>query len=499
MYMYMWVYIYIHACVVFTILVAGKLCGRYGCLHLSIGEAIRRVVAQFPHSELTHQLLAHLQVGQTVPEELCVLALDRILLDVQCTTRGFVLDGWPLTKSHVDLLTKHRIIPVVIVEMQVSDKEMLRRAELDRKSPTRTYPVHDSTSILLVRSANYRKHVESVREWYSTQHHNWQQVDGERSRWWVWEKTREVALTSARQIQHYLARITSGRAAALRGLCVTPAEFEACLGEFSHYCPVNLAQNELVDCSHELSLQYSAEFRGQYYKMSGKAELEAFLHDPEQYVSPATPHPLPPPDLLPTRRSQSEVKAMFPKSFEIQGFCPVTYVDGKRRYECLVAGNPGFAAEYKKKLYCFASETHLDKFTRRPDKYEVNSLPAKLPPPRQPVAVTSLPMLGYLEQSAAISVINALSAVGAQKPKYPFLSSTKSALIYFAYHLKAYNPKSSDYVRNKYKKKLAYFEEKCSLISYLSSSMSSGYCEPCTRPIDFDHKISRFLGLKQCT
>ena len=84
----MWVYIYIHARVVFTILVAGKLCGRYGCLHLSIGEAIRRVVAQFPHSELTHQLLAHLQVGQTVPEELCVLALDRTLLDVQCTTRG---------------------------------------------------------------------------------------------------------------------------------------------------------------------------------------------------------------------------------------------------------------------------------------------------------------------------------------------------------------------------------------------------------------------------
>ena len=76
---------------VFTVLltlVAGKLCDRYGCLHLSIGEAMRKVVVQFPHSELTHQLLAHLQAGQTVPEELCVLALDRILLDVQCTTRG---------------------------------------------------------------------------------------------------------------------------------------------------------------------------------------------------------------------------------------------------------------------------------------------------------------------------------------------------------------------------------------------------------------------------
>lgn len=52
-----------------------------------------------------------------------------------------------------------------------------------------------------------------------------------------------------------------GLAAALYGLCITPAEFKARLGEFSHYCPVNLAQNELVDCSHEHSLKYSAEFR----------------------------------------------------------------------------------------------------------------------------------------------------------------------------------------------------------------------------------------------
>ena len=74
----------------------------------------------------------------------------------------------------------------------------------------RSYPVHDSTNILLVRLANYRKHVEGVREWYSTQHHNWLLVDGERSQWWVLEKTRQMALMSARQIQQYLARIMDG-------------------------------------------------------------------------------------------------------------------------------------------------------------------------------------------------------------------------------------------------------------------------------------------------
>lgn len=73
--------------------------------------------------------------------------------------------------------------------------------------------------------------------------------------------------------------------------------------------------------------------------------------------------------------------------------------------------------------------------SRQPDHYEVAVLPTKLPPLKQPVPVTSLPMLGYLEQTAATAIINALSAVGSLKPKFPFLNSTKSALIYVAYHL----------------------------------------------------------------
>jgi len=50
---------------------------------------------------------------------------------------SYVLDGWPLTKSQVELLTKFRIVPVVVLELEVSDQEMLRRAQLDRNSPAR--------------------------------------------------------------------------------------------------------------------------------------------------------------------------------------------------------------------------------------------------------------------------------------------------------------------------------------------------------------------------
>ena len=63
----------------------------------------------------------------------------------------------------------------------------------------------------------------------------------------------------------------------------------------------------------------------------------------------------------------------------------------------------------------------------------------------------------------------------------------------------AYNAKSSDYARNKYKRKLARFDEQCQLITYLSSSMQKGYREPQERPIDFQHKMGSFLNLERTT
>ena len=66
--------------------------------------------------------------------------------------------------------------------------------------------------------------------------------------------------------------------------------------------------------------------------MASKIELDKFLISPEKFVSPDAPHALPPQELLPQKKSYADVKALFPKQIELQGFCPVTYVDGKYRF-----------------------------------------------------------------------------------------------------------------------------------------------------------------------
>ena len=76
------------------------------------------------------------------------------------------------------------------------------------------YPIHDSPTILLVRSGQYHKHREALQQWYHQQHDNWNTIDGERSQWWVWNEIRCKALHTAVQIQQYIDRTRVGKTTA---------------------------------------------------------------------------------------------------------------------------------------------------------------------------------------------------------------------------------------------------------------------------------------------
>jgi adenylate/nucleoside-diphosphate kinase len=73
---------------------------------------------------------------------------------------------------------------------------------------------------------------------------------------------------------------------------------------------------------------------------------------------------------------------------------------------------------------------------RAPWKYTNQVLPKKLPPCSNPITVQGLPIIGYLEQSVATSLVDALSSLGHVKPKYPFKSLKGSAIEYLALYLK---------------------------------------------------------------
>ncbi|XP_021097664.1 adenylate kinase 9 isoform X2 [Heterocephalus glaber] len=479
--------------------VAKKLASEYGLKHLSVGEALRSVLSHHPETELALMLNWHLHKGMTVPDELTVQALDLSLMDSACSTAGVIIDGYPVTTHQMDLLETRSIIPMIVFELEVPSEEIFRRLLLEKRNElSLPYPLHNSAQIIAIKNAVYHKNIGTIRQYYQEQHQNWYVIDGFHSKWWVWNEVIKTIQMVNKYVQKYMERITEGKATCIDKLCITPQELISRLGEFGQFCPVSLAESyELFDCSETTSLEFAAEFRGHYYKMNSREKLNKFLENPELYVPPLAPHPLPSANMIPKRLTLSELKSRFPKSAELQGYCPVTYEEGEHRYEALVPGNSNYVVEYRDRIYICENKEKLQKFLRLPLKYWDQKLPHKLPPLKEPMNLTSLPLPGYLEQGIATSLIKAMNAAGCMKPKFPFLSIRRSALLYVAFHLKAFNPRGSEYTRKKYKKKMEQFMERCELIRYLSANMTRKYKEPQFRAIDFNHKLQTFLSLRK--
>ncbi|XP_039454978.1 adenylate kinase 9 isoform X1 [Oreochromis aureus] len=470
---------------------------KYGLARLSIGSVMRMVLDTQGNTDLAIQMKEYLLQGLVVPDELAIQCLEVALMNSVCSTQGYVLDGFPMTLKQAELMGSQNIIPMIVVELELDIVEVLKRGLADKMKPNKPHLTHDSSEILHIRNSCYKKEVVHVRHHFQQQYQNCLLLNGLKSKWWIWDRMIKEVSTSMKYIQTYLDRIQRGQAACINKLCITPKEFDCRLGEFGQYCPVCMALHyHLVDISETAALTHAAEYRGHYFKMCDENHLEMFLSTPDQFVTPGCPHTLPKPHLLPRKLTEIQVKNRFPQQVEMKGFCPVTYLDGKQRYEALVRGKMEYAVEYRERIYIFETKEKRDKFMRTPETYWAQKLPIKVPPLSDPVHLTSLPTLGYLEQGVAEAVIKAMTAAGCLKPKHPYLSLKRSALSYVALYLKAFNHKSTDSIRQLYKKKLALFEENCMLIPYLSTVMKGNYRPPSERPIDFEFKLNRFLGLR---
>ena len=67
--------------------------------------------------------------GGTLPDELLMIGLEKILLEPQSQIRGVVLDGFPQSKAQFDALQRRSILPLRVIELNIKDQECHRRNE----------------------------------------------------------------------------------------------------------------------------------------------------------------------------------------------------------------------------------------------------------------------------------------------------------------------------------------------------------------------------------
>ncbi|CAI2736114.1 unnamed protein product [Schistosoma spindalis] len=263
----------------------------------------------------------------------------------------------------------------------------------------------------------------------------------------------------------------------------------------------NNNSNELNNLIYiHTSMRFTAEYEGRYYRMAGSSELQAFLANPTRYVSPNNINALPENELIPIRLKGDKLKQIhdsFPKQLALNGYCPVCFYDSKLRYEGLKLGLPEYLANYDHKIYAFCSNNCLLNFLRKPVLFANLQLPHKLPPVANPITVKSLPLPGFLEQTLAVALRRALSSMSQERPKFPFITIKRSALIYMGLHLKAYNPRFLINEQKKNQQKLANYMNACHLIPWLAKSMPIQFLPVSKRSMEFNTKLDQFLGLEK--
>lgn len=69
-------------------LVCNKFSEKYGVERLSLGVATRRILETQPKSHLCSKIMSYLCKGLLLPDELAIEALEIVLLNMTCQTKG---------------------------------------------------------------------------------------------------------------------------------------------------------------------------------------------------------------------------------------------------------------------------------------------------------------------------------------------------------------------------------------------------------------------------
>ncbi|KAJ3094596.1 adenylate kinase [Phlyctochytrium planicorne] len=471
-----------------------RACADLELIPLTLPRIIESLLSKGEHSNLSKKIHTVLAQGLTLPDELKVDALLRVTSRGICQAKGWILDDFPHNLSVAESLEKRGFIPHLIIQLDIMDSSMIKRALEDfKESAKKGIPDLNFEPVIRDWDDYYRGQVSSLQNFYDRRYANWVTLDASKSKWSLKTALKSFLEGGTTRRQNYVDLRTKGRAAPVGNIGLSLSHLSRQMGKFGDYCPVNLLdRGELV--KGPMDTTFTAEYQNRYYRMADAEALNAFLESPEKYIlGPDLP------ESLPERRPMSILS--FPRQLELQGFCPVTYFDGPQgqSFGSMVTGRMDMIVEYENKLYAMTNEEKLLRFMRTPWVFINLELPKKLPPKLAPIPIGTLPLIGYLEQTVARTLSESLCAVGSARPKYPYFDLKRSACEYLALYLKANNVRSKEWVRQSFKSKLSNFRNGCDLLMDLTkilNSTSGSFVPLDHRDSDIDRKLNMLIELR---
>eukprot|EP00898_Chlorokybus_atmophyticus_P007452 jgi/Chlat1/7708/Chrsp66S00563 len=157
---------------------------KYGLVHVSVGDLLRAEVEKGTDGGVRAK--GFMDAGKLVPDDVVVTMVKSRLAQPDCVEHGWLLDGYPRSRSQAEALEQAGIRPQVFILLKVPDERILERVTGRRSDPEtgRVYhltfapPENEEVAARLVQRSDdtedtcrqrlktYHKHTEAVIEMY---------------------------------------------------------------------------------------------------------------------------------------------------------------------------------------------------------------------------------------------------------------------------------------------------------------------------------------------
>lgn len=303
-----------------------------------------------------------------------------------------------------------------------------------------------------------------VMSFYQKYYNNVTDIDGTKSKWSVEDKSLAAieAFIEARQnfARDFCFRnppMKAARACVMENLGFDVFIPKQSVSQFGYYCPVSWKNKKLlVKC--QAGVQNTVFYKEFFYFFKSKEQRDQFVMNPGRFLFHVNFNMD-----LPQRLSHHLAAQIIHLEKALDRHCPVSLHDDQE----VIKAAGILSAIYGQRKFVFADEHKLQKFLVNPSKFAKITLPVKMPAETNKVTLFNLQKLDdsvvYMEQALASIVNKALREVSENRLKYPGISVKETMLKLFAIYLKAQNPANTQFMKDKYSKKMREFIERCEL------------------------------------
>jgi len=145
---------------------AQLLADKYHIKHISTGEMFRKEITE--KTDLGQALQASIDKGILASDDVANKIVAKILKILQSEKKGFILDGYPRTKSQAQFLADMGVHIDHVILLDISDEEAIERLQNRYKTATLTYKRADDASedAMRKRLNYYHDHTKQLINFY---------------------------------------------------------------------------------------------------------------------------------------------------------------------------------------------------------------------------------------------------------------------------------------------------------------------------------------------